>query len=271
MRGMFTCGVLDVMMEHNISFDAGAGVSAGAVFGCNFKSRQHGRPVRYNKRFCTDWHYGSIRSLITTGDLYHAEFCYHDLPDRLDVFDRKAFRENPMEFWIAATNVRTGQPEYHLCTDGEELDIEWMRASASIPLASRVVRIGDLELLDGGTADPVPYRFMAEKGYDRKVIILTQPLEFRKKQLCSPILLRLLLPKYPKLAQSLGDRHIRYNELYDFIRSEELAGNAFVLRPPEPLNIGGTVKDPNELERVYQIGRRTAEAQLQALLDYLKP
>lgn len=90
MRGMFTCGVMDVLMEHGITFDGAAGISAGAVFGCNFKSRQIGRPIRYNKRYCRDPRYCSLRSLIRTGDLYGADFCYRELPDILDPFDRKA-------------------------------------------------------------------------------------------------------------------------------------------------------------------------------------
>ena len=111
MRGMFTCGVIDVLLEHNISFDGAAGISAGAVFGCNYKSKQAGRAVRYNKKYSYDKRYCSLRSLLTTGDLYGADFCYRELPDVLDPFDRATFRSNQMEFYVGATNVVTGETE----------------------------------------------------------------------------------------------------------------------------------------------------------------
>ena len=133
MRGMFTCGVIDVLMENGIRFDGAAGISAGAVFGCNYKSRQIGRPVRYNKNYCKDPRYCSDRSLIKTGDLYGADFCYRELPDVLDPFDRETFKNDPMEFYIGATDVKTGKAVYHKCTDGGEDDLLWMRASASMP------------------------------------------------------------------------------------------------------------------------------------------
>ncbi|MBQ1860048.1 MAG: patatin family protein, partial [Clostridia bacterium] len=175
MRGMFTCGVIDVLMENGITFDAAAGISAGAAFGCNFKSRQIGRPIRYNKRYGSDPRYMSFRSLLKTGDLYNADFCYRELPDVLDPFDRKAFRDNPMAFYIGATDVKTGKCVYHLCSDGEETDILWMRASASMPLVSRPVEVDGLLLLDGGITDPVPLDHMQSLGFDRHVVILTQP------------------------------------------------------------------------------------------------
>ena len=103
MRGMFTCGVIDVFMENGITFDGAAGISAGAGFGCNIKSRQIGRPIRYNKKYCRDPRYCSIRSLLKTGDLFGADFCYRELPEILDPFDSKTFAENPMAFYAGAT------------------------------------------------------------------------------------------------------------------------------------------------------------------------
>lgn len=267
MRGLFTCGVLDVFMEQNIEFDGAAGISAGAVFGCNFKSRQIGRPLRYNKEYCRDPRYCSIRSLVKTGDLYGVEFCYHELPDKLDVFDREAFSRNPVEFYIGATDVTTGKPIFHRCSDGGERDIEWMRASSSMPVVSRPVQIGKYTLLDGGISDPIPYLYMESKGYDRNVLILTQPEGYRKKP-TSP-LMPALLRRYPAIAQAMARRHIVYNRQLDQIKERELAGQSYVIRPPEDLKIGHTEKDPEELERVYRIGRHTAEEQLSRVREFL--
>ncbi|MFR2189268.1 MAG: patatin family protein, partial [Blautia sp.] len=175
MRGMFTAGVIDVLMEAGVCFDGAIGVSAGAVFGCNYKSRQIGRVIRYNKAYCQDPRYVSFRSLLRTGDIYGEEFCYHELPDRLDPFDVKTYEENPMDFYVVCTDVETGKPVYHNCLKGDAEDIQWMRASASMPALSRFVNLDGHMLSDGGTADSIPVRFFESIGYERNVVILTQP------------------------------------------------------------------------------------------------
>lgn len=269
MRGMFTCGVIDVMMEHGITYDGAIGVSAGAVFGCNYKSHQIGRPIRYNKKYCGDKRYASWRSFFKTGDLYGADFCYNELPFKLDLWNQKAFEENPMEFYVACTDVETGKAVYHLCGDGKDEDIQWMRASASMPLLSRIVEIESQKLLDGGIGDSVPLRFFESKGYNRNVVILTQPLDYIKEKNQFMPFARMVLRKYPKMIEAMADRHIRYNETIAYIRKKEEAGELFVIRPPEALHIGGMEKHPEELERVYQIGRRTGEACMKKLIAYL--
>ncbi len=267
-RGMFTSGVIDVFMEEGITFAGAAGISAGAVFGCNIKSRQIGRPIRYNKKYCQDPRYCSLRSLLTTGDLFGVEFCYHELPEKLDPFDQEAFRENPMEFYVGATDVETGRIVYHRCSDGGAEDIEWMRASSSMPIVSRPVKIGKYLLLDGGISDPVPFRFMEKQGYDRNVCILTQPAGYRKKP-ASPAM-QLLLCKYPAIARAMAVRHDRYNLQMEQLDERERTGEMLVIRPPESLGIGRIEKDPNELERVYQIGRAAAKDRLSEVRDFLQ-
>ena len=267
MRGMFTCGVIDVFLENGITFDGAAGISAGATFGCNFKSRQIGRALRYNKAYSRDPRYCSVHSLLKTGDLFGVEFCYHELPDVLDPFDRETFQKNPMAFYVGATDVDTGKIVFHKCTDGGAADIEWMRASASMPVVSRPVQIGNYTLLDGGIVDPVPYRFMECKGYDRNVIILTQPDGYVKKP--SAPAMQAALRRYPAIAKAMAVRHLRYNRQMEEIRRRENAGTVYVLRPPEPLQIGRTEKDPKELERVYQIGRTAAQDQMDAIRSFL--
>lgn len=267
MRCMFTCGVMDVLMEHNIEFDGAAGISAGASLGCNFKSRQIGRGVRYNKKYCKDPRYKGVRSLLKTGDLYGVDFCYHEIPEVLDPFDQKAFAENPLVFYVGATDVETGKPIFHTCTDGGPTDIEWLRASSSMPVVSRPVTIGKYTLLDGGISDPVPYHYMEKKGYNRNVIVLTQPKGYRKKP-TSPVMLR-LLRKYPAIAQAMAVRHLRYNRQMDEIDERERKGKAIVLRPPEALGIGHVENDPQILERGYQIGRREAERNLDWICDFV--
>ena len=269
MRGMFTCGVMDALMENGILFDGAAGISAGAVFGCNFKSCQIGRPVRYNKKYCKDPRYCSIRSLIRTGDLYGADFCYRELPDVLDPFDRKAFAENPMEFYVGATDVETGKCIYHLCMDGGDRDMLWLRASASMPIVSRPVQIDNHSYLDGGISDAVPYAYMESQGYKRNVIVLTQPKGYRKKRETS-FVMNLFLHRIPKICEAMEHRHEMYNQQMDELDRMEAEKTALIIRPSEDLKIGHTEKNPEELERVYQIGCREAERFLPKIQSWLK-
>ena len=269
MRGMFTCGVIDVFMEHGITFDGAAGISAGAIFGCNYKSKQIGRGIRYNKKYCSDPRYCSITSWIKTGDLYGADFCYRELPNVLDPFDTGTFKTNPMEFYVGATDIETGKVIYHKCTDGGNTDIQWMRASASMPLASRPVQIGRYKLLDGGIVDSVPYRYMESKGYNRNVIILTQPLGYVKKKSSILPLLKSALKDYPEVGKAMEIRHIRYNAQMKEIEEREKSGRAFVIRPEKPLGISRTEKKPEELERVYLTGRLEGLKQLAKVKKFL--
>ena len=244
MRGMFTCGVIDVLMENDIWFEGACGISAGAVFGCNYKSRQIGRPIRYNKRFCKDPRYCSYRS------------------------DTETFKNDPMEFYIGATDVVTGEVRFHKCTDGGELDLKWMQASASMPIVSTPVEIEGSYYLDGGIADSIPYKFMESIGYDRNVIVLTQPKGYVKKKASS--LMKLALRKYPAIAEGMMKRHEVYNRQVEEIEEREIKGTAFVIRPPEPIGIGRTERDPEELERAYQMGRKEALQELPHLKAFLE-
>lgn len=269
MRGMFSSGVLDVFLENGITFDGAVGVSAGATFGCNFKSRQIGRAIRYNKKYSHNWCYCSFRSLILTGDLYGAEFCYDRLPNELDVFDLAAYRANPMEFYCVASDCRTGKPVYKKLETCDGQDLTWMRASASMPLASHVVKIDGYELLDGGMTDSVPLRFFEGLGYNRNVVILTQPRDFRKKPASLMWLVKAALHRYPLAVQAMKNRPLVYNEETADVFAKADRGEVFVICPEKPLGISRTEKDPDELQRVYDEGRRIATAVLPKLRTFL--
>ena len=269
MRGLFTAGVLDVMMEEAVEYDGAIGVSAGAAFGCNIKSRQPGRVLRYNLRFCRDPRYCSFRSWVKTGDLFGAKFCYQTLPDVLDPFDVQAFVENPMDFYVVGTDVTTGKPVYHNCMKGDHSDLEWMRASASMPLASRVVEVDGYQLLDGGISDSIPLKFFQSIGYDRCVVVLTQPLGYVKTTDKALPVMRAMLRRYPKLVEDMAHRPEAYNACLDWIREQERQGRIFVIRPEKALDIGRVEHDPQKIQAVYQHGRATAEKRLQALKEFL--
>lgn len=273
MRGMFTCGIIDVLLENGIEFDSAVGVSAGATFGLNFKSKQAGRPLRYNKVYCNDKRYCSIKSLLETGDIYNVPFCYGTLPYELDVWDTETFYSNPMDFFCVATDLKSGKAVYHKCDNPdntpEGIDIKWIRASASMPVVSRPVEINGREYLDGGMSDSIPLKFMESQNCDKILVIETQPYDYVKKPQKNMWLIKLMLGKYPNMISTMSNRHIMYNEEKDYIKQKEEAGEIFVIRPASPLKIGATEKDPKELQRVYELGRAAAISNLEALRDYL--
>lgn len=270
MRGLYTAGVLDVLMENGIEFDGLVGVSAGAVFGCNFKSRQIGRALRYNTAYCRDPRYVSLRSLLRTGDLYEADFCYRELPEVLDKFDSAAFAANPLEFHVVCTDVRTGRPVYRRCAEGDSQDIQWMRASASMPLVSRVVEVGGMELLDGGMSDSIPIAWSRAAGYDRNVVVLTQPVGFRKRNGAFAPLLKILLRKHPAVARAMSDRPRVYNAALDELETLERAGEVLVIRPEDRLAVSRTERDPAKLRMAHGRGREDACRRLEELRAFLR-
>ena len=182
MRGLFTTGITDIMLENNITFDGAIGVSAGAAFGCNFKSMQIGRAVRYNVKYCKDKRYCSIRSLLLDGNLFGKDFCYHEIPEKLDIFDNEAFNNNPMPFYVVCTDVVTGKAVYKRFDRVDENFLEWVRASASLPWVSEIVEVDGLKLQDGGMTDSIPLKYFESIGYDRNIVILTQPKGYVKKK-----------------------------------------------------------------------------------------
>lgn len=267
-RGMYTCGVIDVFMENGICFDEVVGVSAGAAFGCNIKSKQIGRALRYNKRFCRDSRYSGLKSFIKTGDLYNKEFAYGIVPTILDPFDTKTFRENPLKFTVVCTDIHTGNPVYHEIQNGDATDIEWIRASASIPIVSKPVKLDSYELLDGGVSDSIPVNWMLERS-DKTVIVLTRDKSYHKEPMKYIHLLKKAFKEYPNLQKALENRYIVYNKTLDEIEQLEREGKVFVIRPSKPIACAMIEKDPDHLQEIYDIGRRDALHYLEDLKKYL--
>ena len=247
MRGLWTAGVTDVMMEHDIRPDGLIGVSAGAAFGCNYKSRQIGRAIRYNTRFAKDPRYSGWKSLLKSGDYFNAEFGYHVVPYEYDIFDTETFEKDPLEFTIVCTDVETGAAVYHQMDHVDYDELEWLRASASMPLASKVVEVGGWKLLDGGVSDSIPLEYYERQGYKRNVVILTQPLGYRKKHLALMPLMRLALRKYPHFLKALDERHLMYNCQLDYVAEAERLGRCLVIRPDEDIPIGHLSHDPQQM------------------------
>lgn len=269
MRGMFTAGILDVFMEEEIRVDGTIGVSAGAAFGVNYKSGQIGRAIRYNARFCNDPRYSGWRCLLRDGNIFSRDFAYEEVPLKHDPFDFVAYSANPMPFYLVCTDVETGQPIYHQYMGWEDHGFEWIRASASMPLVSQFVEIDGLKLLDGGITDSIPLRYFESLGYKRNVVILTQPPMYEKKENGLLFLVRLMYRKYPHLVRAMEQRHIVYNETLRYIEAKERAGEILVLRPEAPLPVGRVEKNPANLYRAYEIGKKSARAKLELVRAFI--
>ena len=269
MRGLFTAGVLDVLMENKITFDGVIGVSAGAAFGCNFKSGQIGRAVRYNVRFCRDKRYCGLGSLLKTGDFFNTDFCYGEVPLKLDPFDFDAFEKDPTDFYVVCTDVETGQALCHRYTGWDDQGFDWIRASASMPLVSRMVEIEGRKLLDGGIADSIPAACFEEMGYTRNVVILTQPEGYRKKKNQALPLVRRKYRAYPKLVEAMERRHLVYNAELDYVAKAKAEGRMFVIQPEAALAVRRIEKNPEKLRAAYEEGRKTAIRQREALSEFL--
>lgn len=268
MRGIYTAGVLDVLMEHGIIFDGVMGVSAGAIHGCSFVSGQKGRSIRYYKKYCRDKRFMSFHSLLRTGDIVEKEFCYHELPEKLDPYDYESFDNTSTDFYVTCSNLETGKPEYFKVTD-MKAEIDLLRASASMPFVSRIVEFRGKKLLDGGCTDSIPVKAFRRMGYRKTVVVLTRHDGYRKKPERAGFT-KLFYYKYPLFTQAVKKRHLIYNHTVEYIRRLEQKGEIFVIRPSAELTIGRMEHDPARIQETYEIGRRDAERKVEALIKWFE-
>lgn len=266
MRGMYTAGVLDAFLDNEIAADGAVGVSAGALFGVNFLSRQRGRVIRYNKRFSGDKNYIGIRPLLREGNIVNTRFAYEELPQTLDPFDDERFQASGVPFFAVISNIITGRPEY-VQIHSVFAQRDTLRASGSLPFVSRPVKIGNAKYLDGGIADSIPFQWMADQGYDKLIVVLTRDITYRKKP--ASRYADLYKPRYPQFAELLKTRHTRYNASLDLLRQWEEAGKVFVIRPSRPIEIDLMERNPEKLQQIYDLGIRDAAVRMTRLKAYL--
>ena len=267
MRGMYTAGVMDIMMDHNIRFDGIIGVSAGALFGVNYLSGQRGRVIRYNKKYNGSKEYMGLLPLIKEGNIVSTRYAYDRVPRLYDVFDNETFKASGVDFYAVVTNLQTGQPEYMQVKDVyEQMDV--LRASGSMPFVSKPVQIGNQIYLDGGVSDSIPYAYFEELGFDRLVVVLTRDLEYRKKAM-SPLMIEAGYYKYPEFCEQLKKRHEVYNRSVRILKRREEKGEIFVIRPSRPIEIRRIETDPDKLQKVYDEGIKDATDCLEQLMAYL--
>jgi predicted patatin/cPLA2 family phospholipase len=268
-RGIYTAGVLDVFLENGIRFDGIIGVSAGAAYGASYISGQKGRAIRYTENYCKDPAYMGLYSYIRTGDLFNADFCYRRLPDELDPFDNETFEHSSTAFFVVCTDVLTGKPVYHQCRSLRNSDMDWLQASASMPLASRIVEIDRQLLLDGGASDSIPEEAFEKLGYTRNIVVLTQEQGYRKRKNRLLPLIRIAMKKYPAFVAAMACRQNIYNAELDRLAEREAVGDVFVIRPTHFLSAGRAEHNPEKIRSTYEQGRSDAEAQLGTVKQFI--
>ena len=267
-RAIYTAGVLDVLLENNVQFDGVIGVSAGAIHGCAFVSKQRGRSIGYTLKYANDKRYMSFYSLLTTGNMVCAKFCYHELPEKLFPFDHQTFESSKTKFYVTCTNLKTGQAEYIYCDELRQ-KMPYLRASASMPFVSQISHINGQPYLDGGIADSIPVKAFQQMGYNKCVVVQTRAAGYQKGKNKLSWLARFLYRRYPNFAAAIRNRHLMYNQELAEIEQMQQDGSVLVIRPSKLIKISHTEKNLDVLRSVYQLGRHDALAALPAVKKFL--
>lgn len=270
MRGTYTAGLLDFFLDKGMEFSHVYGVSAGACMMSSYLSKQRERGYRTYVDYLDSRHYCSIDSLLTSGDLFNAKMCYDLIPNYLNPFDYETFEKYEGKAYVVVTNIKTGRPEYIRVKDGHK-DMEAIRASSSLPLVSRNVKIGNNLYLDGGISDSIPLRKSILDGNRKNVVVMTKDVNFVRKPASSKMLalLKVRYFNYPKIYELMKARHLEYNATLDFIKRQEENGQAFVFRPESDCGVGRIEKDSKKLEALYQLGYQDGEKNYERLKAYL--
>ncbi len=269
MKGVYTAGVLDFFLDQGIDFAKCYGVSAGACHLCSYLSKQRGRAYAVVADYLDDPNYWGISSLLRTGDLFNVDMCYRQIPETLNPFDYETYDKNPSKGYAVVTNIETGRAEYIPFGDLHE-NIRAVRASASLPLVSRNVRIGDSLYLDGGLADPIPLLHSVLDGNRKNVVIMTKEVGYRRKPSKNLGLIRLRYARYPKVYELMKNRHIEYNKTLDYLQEQVNNKTAFLIRPQVKSDVGRIEKEEKKLKALYEEGYEEARRCHKGLMEFLE-
>ena len=258
LRGVFTCGVLDCFMDHDIHFPAIVGVSAGACNGLSYMSGQRGRAKSSNIDLMDKHHYVGFRYLLTQGCIMDFKLLFEDFPEKIIPYDYEAYFANPARYVMVATNCLTGKAEYLEDKSSPERVMNIVRASSSLPFVTRITYVDGVPMLDGGIADSIPVQYALDQGHKNLVVVLTRNKGYRKK-IGKMRLNKVFYRKYPALQKAIADRNAIYNKTMDLIEELENKGLITVIRPLSPVQVSRMEKDTSKLTALYNEGYAVAE------------
>ncbi|WP_421378923.1 patatin-like phospholipase family protein [Bacillus salacetis] len=268
MRGVYTAGVLEYLLENDIEFPYVIGVSAGACIAASFLSKQKGRNKKVNIGFAGNPRYLSWRNYIKNRELFGMDFVFNEIPNKIVPYDFSAFQQNQSEFVIGTTDCHTGEPVYHYRRDYGNDVLTPIRASSSLPFVAPVVEFQSRHLLDGGISDPIPVKRAEFDGFKKNVVVLTRNKGYKKSPSRFNYLIKRKYPQYPGLRQAMMNRYNLYNETVDYLEREEEKGSVFIIRPQLPLKVGRVERNPKKLEELYNQGYSDARSQFEKLLSW---
>lgn len=253
MRGIFTCGVLDYFMDHNIWFPYVIGVSAGACNGLSYVSRQKGRARRSNIDILEEFRYVRLKYMFSQRNIMDFKLLFDDLPNRILPYDYATYFHSSTRFVMVTSNCLTGKAEYMEEKSSPQRLLDICRASSSLPFVCPVTWVDNIPMLDGGICDSIPVKRAIEEGFSRNVLVLTRNKGYRKdeKEIKVP---PFFYRKYPLIRKSLAIRNKKYNETMDMIDRMEDEGTAIVIRPEQPMQVGRIEKDIQKLKDLYEEG-----------------
>lgn len=258
MRGVFTCGVLDYLMDHHIEFPYTVGVSAGACNGLSYMSHQRGRGKFSNIDLLAKYKYIGIRPLLKRRGLIDQQLLFHRFPDRILPYNYKAYAENPNRFEMVTTDCRTGKACYWEEKHDEKRIIDIVKASSSLPYACPIIYVDGRPMLDGGIVDSIPLLRAVEQGYDKLVVVLTRNKGYRKSVI-EVMVPRFIYKEYPRLRVALRNRNKIYNEQLELVERLEDEGKIVVIRPEEPIVVGRMETNVRKLTDLYKQGYACAK------------
>lgn len=270
MRGIYTAGVLDILLKNNIHVDAVIGVSAGSIHGCSYVSEQYERSIDYYKMCRNDYRFMSFKSWFKSGNICDTNYCYDEVPNKIYPFDHETFEKSKTKFYVTVTNVETGEPEYIYLKSLRKENIDYLRASASMPVVSKIVEINNKKYLDGGMSDSIPLKYFQSLGYDKCIVVKTKDQSYKKtKEKILPIARR-VYKNYPKFIKKLEDRHIDYNKQISYIRDQAKEGKILIIEPSRKLKISRLEKKMENIIEAYEQGRIDAGNKLKDIKKFLK-
>lgn len=269
MRGLYTAGILDYFIERDVRFAKVYGVSAGCLNGANYVAGQKGRSLSTFTDYLGDERYSSMKNLVKTGNMYDIDFVYNQIPNRLNPYDYEAFENSGTDFYAVVSNIVTGKAEYQLCKN-MRLDMNYVRASASLPLLAKPVVIKGKRYLDGGICDSIPLYKSVSDDNEKNVVILTQHKGFVKQPNNEMGMNKLTYRHYPKFITALEIRHLMYNNETAYVEKQEKAGKAFVIQPAAPLAVSRLEKDADKLKALHTQGYEDGKLYYDKMIEYLE-